>query len=356
MVLRWSLRILNGVIIQIVRGLILSGGAGTRMRPFTHTIAKQLLPVGNQPILHRAIVKMVEAGIEDIVIVVGDTADQVVGSVGDGSAFSADISYVRQKSPLGLAHCVKIAGAKLGHDAFVMYLGDNMFESGLSFLLTDFSMGHARDGRVAQVAVKPVPNPSLFGVATVNGSNQLVDVVEKPEEPPSNLALVGTYLFTPVIHDAIDAISPSTRGELEITDAIQTLVSTGHVVGVSSIDGWWYDTGNPHSFLECNSATLLLDATSEYSAPPGVTLVPPVVIDPTARLTDCSIGPFVTIGPDVTIDGSTVSDSVIFRGGTVRGSGCLRHSIVGQRSTVVLSSDSNGSVVIGDDSIVEVNR
>lgn len=338
-----------------VKGLILSGGAGTRMRPLTHSNAKQLLPIANKPILHRVISNLVDVGIHDVVIVVGDTAPLVMSSVGNGSQLGANVSYVRQESPLGLAHCVKISQDNLADSDFVMYLGDNMFESDLASVLSDFSSGRQIDGRVAQVAVKSVDNPSSFGVALLDDSGRLVSVEEKPSNPKSDLALVGTYVFTSAIYDAIDATIPSPRGELEITDSIQRLVDGGHLVGVSSIHGWWYDTGNPQSYLACNAATLAMEGTNPPRPPRGVTFVPPCVIHPTALLEDCTIGPNASIGAGAVIVGATVTESAVLRDGVVRGGGRLFQSIVGERSEVVVRDGTTCSVVVGDDCSVEVN-
>lgn len=325
------------------------------MRPLTHSNAKQLLPIANRPILHRAILKLVEVGISEIVVVVGDTAPLVLDSVGDGSQFGANVQYVRQEAPLGLAHCVKIARDQLADSDFVMFLGDNMFESDLTSVLSDFSSGKQSDGRVAQVAVKAVKNPSSFGVASLDDSRRLVSVEEKPLNPKSNLALVGTYVFTSAIHDAIEAISPSPRGELEITDAIQHLVINGHSVGVSSIDGWWYDTGNPQSFLACNAATLALEATISPSTPEGVLLIPPCIVDSTALLQECTIGPNVSVGPGVVVVGATVTESALLKDAVVRGEGHLTQSIIGERSVVSMRNGATCTVVVGDDCSVEVN-
>lgn len=338
-----------------VKGLILSGGAGTRMRPLTHTNAKQLLPIANVPILHRAVMKLVEEGVTEIGVVVGGTAQLVRDSLGDGLRFGASIAYIQQDAPLGLAHCVKIARSFLDDDTFVMYLGDNMFEHGIASMLSDFRTSSNGVRRAAQVAVKTVSDPSAFGIATVDQDDQLVAVEEKPSQPQSNLALVGTYVFTNEIHRAIEKLAPSARGELEITDAIQVLLDSSLAVGVSRIDGWWFDTGSPRSFLECNAAVVSTEANSGHvSEGRGVTIIEPCVIDSTAVLENCTIGPNTSIGRAVSVKGCTIKNSVVFDNCSIAGTGTLSDSIIGRSSTLKLSGGTSSNLVIGDDSEVEV--
>ncbi|MGH9156246.1 MAG: glucose-1-phosphate thymidylyltransferase, partial [Acidimicrobiales bacterium] len=237
-----------------MRGLILSGGAGTRLRPITYTSAKQLVPVANQPILFYGLEAMAAAGIAQVGIVVGDTADEIIAAVGDGSRFGLAVTYIHQEAPLGLAHCVLIARDFLGDEDFVMYLGDNLLETGLRPFLDAFEADRGR--AVAQILLCPVPDPQRFGVAELGADGRLVRLVEKPVDPPSNLALVGVYLFDTSIHNAVAAIAPSSRGELEITDAIQWLVDRGSYVRTHLLDGWWIDTGKLTPLLEANRLIL----------------------------------------------------------------------------------------------------
>ncbi|MEO6121068.1 MAG: sugar phosphate nucleotidyltransferase, partial [Acidimicrobiales bacterium] len=208
-----------------MKGLILSGGAGTRLRPITYTSAKQLVPVANKPILFYGLEAMAAAGIAEVGIVVGDTAQEIIGAVGDGSRFGLTVTYIHQEAPLGLAHCVVIAREFLGDDDFVMYLGDNLLETGLRPFIEAFEAD--RGQAAAQILLCPVPDPQRFGVAELRDDGELLRLVEKPADPPSDLALVGVYLFDAAIHEAVNAIAPSARGELEITDAIQWLVDHG---------------------------------------------------------------------------------------------------------------------------------
>lgn len=325
------------------------------MRPLTHTNAKQLLPIANVPILHRAVMKLTEEGVTDIGVIVGSTAPLVRESLGDGSDFGATITYVQQDAPLGLAHCVTIARPFLEDEPFVMYLGDNMFEHGISDMLNDFRSSAGGDSHSAQVAVKVVSDPSAFGIASVDRSGMLIAVEEKPLHPKSNLALVGTYVFTAAVHDAIERINPSARGELEITDAIQVLIDSGLVVGVSEVDGWWFDTGNPRSFLECNAAVIGVESNvRSANNAPGVKIIEPCVIDPTATLENCTVGPNVSIGKAVSVSGCSIKDSAVFDYSTITGDGTLSDSIIGRASTLKLSGHTSSNLVIGDDSLVEV--
>jgi glucose-1-phosphate thymidylyltransferase len=338
-----------------VKGLILAGGSGTRMRPFTYSIAKQLLPIVNEPILHRAIKNFVAAGIKEIGIVIGATGAQVRQSVGDGSDWGANVVYIPQVEPLGLAHCVKISRDFLGSEDFIMFLGDNMFENDFSTFLDDISENMAKKSLVAQVAVKPVDNPSAFGVAVVDAAGNLHRVDEKPLYPTSDLALVGTYFFTPIIHDVIQNLAPSARGELEITDAIQVLLEKELCVAVSHVNGWWHDTGNPSSFLECNRDVLQIEAPTSYSYnSSSVEIVPPCVIDASAELSDCIIGPYVTLGPKTQVNGVAITNSVVFEGTTISGSGHLTESIIGRNCSVTISNMNRSKVVIGDDTYLEI--
>ena len=245
-----------------MKGLILSGGAGTRLRPITHTSAKQLVPVANKPILFYGIEDMVEAGIKEIGIIVGDTADEIMAAVGDGSRWGADVTYLRQDAPLGLAHCVLIARDFLGDDDFVMYLGDNMLQQGLKEFVDAFeaerACGPGADGRVlsSQILLAHVEDPRQSGVAVLGDDGEVVQLIEKPQDPPSDLAVVGVYLFDAEIHTAVRAIEPSARGELEITDAIQWLVDHGRRVRHEILRGWWIDTGKKDPLLESNRLVL----------------------------------------------------------------------------------------------------
>jgi glucose-1-phosphate thymidylyltransferase len=302
-----------------VKGLILAGGKGTRLRPITHTSAKQLVPIANQPILVYGLAHMAAAGITDVGVVIGDTGDEVRRVVGDGSAWGVEVTYIPQEEPLGLAHCVLIAGDFLGDDEFVMYLGDNMLEHGLGPLV-----GDGVPPAAAHILLPPVRDPPRFGVAEVDDEGRVVRLVEKPEEPASDLAMVGVYRFTPAIHEAVRSIEPSARGELEIVDALQWLIDRGDVVHHQRLDGWWLDTGKKDSLLEANRRVLesvtpavegevdeasVVDGRVVLEA--GATLVGttvrgPAVIGAGATLVDSYVGPFTSIGPGSRIERSGI--------------------------------------------------
>lgn len=345
-----------------MKGLILSGGAGTRLRPITHTSAKQLVPVANKPILFYGIEDMVAAGITEIGIITGETGPEVREAVGDGSRFGAKVTYIAQDQPLGLAHCVLIAREFLGDEDFVMYLGDNMLQQGLVDFVAAFEQDKADSaaptlhGEVpppaAQILLCPVPDPHRFGVAAVDDEGRVVQLVEKPEDPPSDLALVGVYLFTPAIHDAVAAIEPSPRGELEITDAIQWLIDHGYRVRHDTLTGWWLDTGKKDPLLESNRRVLEtlepridgdVDADSTIDGrvvvEAGATVVAshirgPAIIGAGARIERTYVGPFTAIAPDCVITDSEVEHSVVLERAVIDGVPRLTDSLIGRDTQV----------------------
>ena len=235
-----------------MKALVLAGGAGTRLRPITHTSAKQLVPVANKPVLFYGLEAIADVGITDVGLVIGDTAPAIEAAVGDGSGFGIRASYIRQEAPLGLAHAVLIARDFLGDDDFVMYLGDNFIVGGITQLTEEFRAVRPD----AQIMLTRVPDPRNFGVAELDARGQVIRLEEKPRQPRSDLALVGVYMFTPAIHDAVRDLKPSWRGELEITEAIQWLIDHGKTVHSSVITGFWKDTGNVADMLEVNRQVL----------------------------------------------------------------------------------------------------
>ncbi|MHB1390007.1 MAG: glucose-1-phosphate thymidylyltransferase [Thermoleophilia bacterium] len=306
-----------------LKGLILSGGTGSRLRPITHTSAKQLVPVANKPVLFYGIESLRDAGIREIGIIVGDTAAEIEAAAGDGSRWGVKITYIPQEAPLGLAHAVLTAEPFLGDSSFVMYLGDNLLRDGISELVDTF----ISNGPDAMILLQEVPNPEAYGVAeVVDGA--VVRLVEKPAEPQSNLALVGVYMFTPAIHDCARAIKPSARGELEITDAIQCLIDQGKRVEPHVVQGWWKDTGKLEDMLEANR--LILDVletdivgTVENSEIHGrvaieagarvtnCTIRGPVIIGERAVIEDAYIGPYTSISSDAEVRNSEIEHSII---------------------------------------------
>jgi glucose-1-phosphate thymidylyltransferase len=306
-----------------LKGLILSGGTGTRLRPITHTSAKQLVPVANKPVLFYGIEALRDAGITDIGIIVGDTAAEIEAAVGDGKRWGVNITYIPQEAPLGLAHAVLTAEPFLGDSSFVMYLGDNLLRDGISDLVDAF----VKNGPDALILLQEVPNPEAYGVAECEG-NTVVRLVEKPPKPKSNLALVGIYMFTPAIHACTKAIKPSARGELEITDAIQCLIDEGKRVEPHVVQGWWKDTGKLEDMLEANR--LILDAldgdiqgivedseihgrviVAEGAHVSHCTIRGPVIIGERTVVHDSYIGPYTSIDADVDIRNSEIEHSII---------------------------------------------
>jgi glucose-1-phosphate thymidylyltransferase len=332
-----------------MKALILAGGAGTRLRPITHTSAKQLVPVANKPILFYGIEAMVAAGIVDIGVIVGDTRAEVMAALGDGSRWGANITYIPQDAPLGLAHCVLIAADFLGDDDFVMYLGDNLLEQDLAAFVRAFEDARTSlEPPTAQILLKRVPDPHRFGIAELDDAGNVVRLVEKPADPPSDLALVGVYLFDRSILDAVRAIDPSPRGELEITDAIQWLVDQGLRVRQEELTGWWIDTGKLTPLLEANRLLLEkietrlegdIDATSVVDGrvvvEPGARIVDstlrgPLVVGAGAVVEHSFIGPFSAIGNDCVVSHSEVEHSVIMDGSTIRDIQRLEDSLIGK--------------------------
>ena len=341
-----------------MKGLILAGGAGTRLRPITHTSAKQLVPVANKPILYYGIEDMAEAGIREIGIIVGDTAEEIRLAVGDGSQWGVEVTYLPQEAPLGLAHCVLIAREFLGDDDFVMYLGDNMLQQGLVEFVDRFEAARAAEGPdapAAQILLAKVEDPRQFGVAEVTGTGEVVRLVEKPDNPPSDLALVGVYLFDPLIHEAVAAIDPSPRGELEITDAIQWLLDHDHRVVHEVLQGWWIDTGKKDPLLESNRYILEtlepenLGTVDERSSIEGRVVIQkgavvtnsrvrgPSIVGPDTVVENSYIGPFTSIGADCTIADSELDHSVVLDRARILGVVGIADSLIGRDVEVTRS-------------------
>jgi glucose-1-phosphate thymidylyltransferase len=331
-----------------MKGLILSGGKGTRLRPITHTSAKQLVPVANKPVLFYGLEAMAQAGIEEVgIIIAPQTGEEIREATGDGSRFGLRITYIEQAEPLGLAHAVLTAQAFLGDDSFVMYLGDNLLQGGIVELVAAF-----REHRPeALILLTPVPDPENYGVAELE-DGRVVRLAEKPAAPATDLALVGVYMFTPAIHDAARAIAPSARGELEITDAIQHLVDSDRRVEPHVVVGWWKDTGRLDDLLEANRLVLdrlearvqgeLVDSSCDgrVVVEPGArlersTVRGPAVIGAGARLVDCYVGPYTAIGEGCTIERAEVEHSILLSGSSVTGlEGRMESSLLGRNVTI----------------------
>lgn len=355
-----------------MKALVLSGGKGTRLRPLTHTTAKQLIPVANKPIIHYVIDSIVKAGIKDIgVIIAPETGQDVMAVIGDGSRWGVQVTFIMQDAPLGLAHAVKTGQGFLGDSPFVMYLGDNLIGMDIGQFLREFEAEHTE----AVILLKAVAEPQRFGVAEVNAQGEVIRLIEKPKDPPSNLALVGVYVFSSEIHNAIARIKPSARGELEITDAIQDLITNGMKVKSHILDSWWLDTGKKDDMLEANR--VVLDEMVHMNLKGKITsntkilgrvsigagslienseIRGPVVIGEGTVIRDTFVGPYTSIGNDCLLERTSVEYSVVLDGSKIMDIERLEESLVGKKSTISKGKGSHKalSVHIGDDSEVRL--
>ncbi len=355
-----------------MKGLILSGGRGTRLRPITHTSAKQLVPVANRPIIFYVLDRLAQAGVKDIGVVISpETGADIRAAVGDGGRWGVGLTYIVQPEPLGLAHAIKVARPFLGDSPFTMYLGDNLIGSDISGFLASFE----RQGSDALILLKEVERPEFFGVAELDANRRPVRLVEKPKVPPSKYALVGVYIFSPRIYEAVEAIKPSWRGELEITDAIQHLMDIGAAVDSYFLEEWWLDTGKKDTLLSAN--TTVLDQWTKRSIEGEVdqasqivgrvqieagarversTLRGPVIIGANCHVCDSFIGPFTAVGEGTVMRSCVVEHSVILSGCRVEDVDRMEDSLIG-RNTHVLKNGGKPKalrLMVGDDSVVEV--
>jgi glucose-1-phosphate thymidylyltransferase len=353
-----------------MKALVLAGGAGTRLRPITHTSAKQLVPVANKPILFYGLEQIRDAGITDVGIIVGDTAAEIEAAIGDGSALGIKATYIPQHQPLGLAHAVLTAAEFLGDDDFVMFLGDNLIEGGIGHMVTDF----ASNGAEAQLLLKQVPDPQRFGVAALKDDGTIDYLVEKPVDPPSDYALVGVYLFRSSILTASRSIEPSPRGELEITDAIQWLLDEGKQVRSSVVTGWWLDTGKKDELLEANRIVLGdakrridgdVDGESEVVGDviveAGAKIIRshlrgPVVVGAGAIIEDSYLGPFTSVANDCHVRNTEVEYSVFLERCHVSDAGRIEGSLLGRDVVIEKSSGKPTAtrLMLGDHSQVAI--
>ncbi|QES48808.1 glucose-1-phosphate thymidylyltransferase [Streptomyces venezuelae] len=353
-----------------MKALVLAGGTGSRLRPITHTAAKQLVPVANKPVLFYGIESIVAAGITEIGVIVGGTEREIRAALGDGSRFGARITYLPQEAPLGLAHAVLIARDWLGDEDFVMYLGDNFVVGGITGLVEEFRQERPH----ARILLTKVADPSVFGVAELGPDGGVVRLEEKPAAPRSDLALVGVYLFTSAVHEAVAAIAPSARGEMEITDAIQWLIDAGRTVTATTITGYWKDTGNVTDMLEVNRAVLegiepavagSVDAASEIVGrvriAPGARIirsriVGPAVIGADAVVSDSHIGSFTSVADHCRISGSEVEFSILLEGARIEDAGRIEGSLIGRSVQVsgAVRAPRAHRLVLGDHSRIQI--
>ncbi|MGA5414208.1 glucose-1-phosphate thymidylyltransferase [Streptomyces pseudogriseolus] len=354
-----------------MKALVLAGGSGTRLRPITHTSSKQLVPVANKPILFYGLESIAAAGITEVGVIVGSTAAEIEAAVGDGSAFGLDVTYIPQSEPLGLAHAVLIARPFLGDDDFVMYLGDNFVLDGIGDVVDEFRKNPCD----AQILLTRVGDPSAFGVAVTDDQGNVVDLEEKPKAPRSDLAVAGVYLFTPVVHDAVRAIRPSPRGELEITDALQWMIDQRMTVRSTVITGYWKDTGNVTDMLEVNRTLLerlqprvdgSVDEESEIIGRVRIEdgaqvrrsrIVGPAIIGAGSVVTDSYVGPSTSVAEDCRISHSEIEYSILLRGASFDGIRRVEASLVGRDVKVTLAPrlPATHRLVIGDHGQVQIS-
>lgn len=329
-----------------MKGLILSGGKGTRLRPFTYTGAKQLVPLANKPVLFYAIEDLVEAGITEIAIVISpETGDQVKATVGDGALFGAQISYIVQDAPRGIAHGIKIAQDFMGDDPFVLFLGDNFLREGIVPQVKAFQEG----GLNAQIILYPMDDPSSMGVAVLDETGRVTRLVEKPKQFISPYAVIGIYMFDRHVFEAVNTIKPSARGELEITETIQYLIDHGYTVGAHTLTGWWIDTGKTSDILEANRLILdILEARSHGQVQgdsriegrvvlePGAVVINstirgPAIIGERTRIENAYVGPYTSIHHDCVVQNCEIEHSVVLENTRIRDTSArIADSLIGR--------------------------
>lgn len=353
-----------------MKALILAGGTGTRLRPLTHSMAKQLVPVANRPVIHYVMDHIARAGLTKVGIIISpETGQQIKESLGNGDFWKVNITYIRQEHPSGLAHAVKTAKPFLKESPFLMFLGDNLIKDGVNQLVEQYKERKP----AAAILLKKVPNPESFGVARVDESLAVVELAEKPIKPSSNLAIIGIYAFSPSIHSAIDRIKPSSRGELEITDAIQELINLGHSVQACEAKGWWIDTGKKEDLLKANKTILFEKATfnnegeadsdsiitgrvqiGKGTTISASTIIGPVIIGNKCSIENSFIGPYTSIGNESLIKGTKIDNSIVMEKCLINQIERLTYSILGTNTQISRDKEviKTTSMFLGNDSQV----
>jgi glucose-1-phosphate thymidylyltransferase len=353
-----------------VKALVLAGGSGSRLRPITHTFAKQLVPVANKPVLFYGLEAIRDTGIVDVGVIVGETAAEIEGALRNGADWGLRITYIRQEAPLGLAHAVLIARDFLADEDFVMYLGDNFIVGGITEVVDRFRA----DRPDAQILLTKVGDPIAFGVAELDPAGKVIGLEEKPAKPKSDLALVGVYIFTPVIHEAVRSISPSRRGELEITDAISWLIRHQCNVDSQRISGYWKDTGNVADMLEVNRSVLETVSSavdgkvsdseiigrvviSSGATVVGSRIVGPVVIGSETEVVNSYVGPFTSIDQGCVVKDSEIEYSIVLANCSISGVGRIEASLIGRNVelTPAPAVPKAHRMVLGDYSKVQIS-
>lgn len=347
-----------------MKGLILCAGKGTRMRPITYSLPKQLIPVANRPVIHYAFESFRQAGITELGIVVSDNRKDIEPLLGDGAEWGMTFTYIDQPETRGIAHAVLCAEEFVGDDTFLLYLGDNLLEKGVGGLVDAYHRG----GQDAAIMLKEVPEPQHFGVAEVKG-DKIVSIKEKPRKPKSNLAVIGVYIFNPKVFEAAKSIKPSARGELEITDTISKLIEMGCEVTHHVVDGWWKDTGQKSDMIEANRALLnavrgviegkvdgdsviegevIVDAGAEVT---GSRISGPAIIGRESRIVNSYIGPYTSIGDNVRVENSEIENSIVMSGATISGLDMrIESSLIGRKARIEKTAGRPraADIVVGD--------
>ena len=354
-----------------MKGLVLAGGKGTRLRPLTHTMPKQLIPVANKPILDYVMDHMRQAHITSIGIVVSPDTGHYIKEALDNTCADLDITYILQEKPLGLAHAVQVSHEFLGDDPFLMFLGDNLIKHGIKECIELFNTSKSD----AVIMLKEVEDARMFGVADIDETGNIKQLVEKPPDPPSNLAVVGVYVFSPMIHQAIAKIQPSQRGELEITDAIQKMMTMGYSVRSFQLNGWWLDTGKKSDLLEANRVILDELSTSKIEGTidtkstikgnvyieAGATIhrtdiQGPAIIGSKTVLEDTNIGPYTSVGNSCSIKHSEILNSVVLNDVLIHNISPMQDSVIGNNATIRQKTSTHESIefMVGDNTEVDL--